>query len=1179
MFTALLLTSPYEDSRILNLTDVAGFLPTQSNTNFLCEIILAIVVKTMRRISPVLIVLVFLMQSAALMVAPTSHAASARGGSNDDFTIWDITFGQENMSTWVQSDGTIQPYTFQDKKITISVNVKRLGNSQIEKTTNATLEIVHPIGFVMETFSWTTEPMTGGQEKLQTLTWTPTAAHSILNTTTNDLSGGLILRGTVSYPLDDRNTNDILDEILPIAVSSDPFDGTKTSFNDLTFLSGKYPADGGGATGQGSWVEDSNNAAVGTKHWRHSTIGSNYPSNAEATRLFRGYKTNTPQCDVDSQGDGELPAYYGWYICRSIFYSSNYVSSQFHIQAWGSMATGDYVALELWRGSGTLSSDTESLRYDLANGNPSPASGQWTNISWDPQETWKNIPGLASPEIFLGGNAYHYGLVFFSDSSVASEGMHVDDFIHFGVSKVNDYTINLTCDNPTGGYTLAPSEMATLHCFLTNNGYSPISLRAETNVSNESWMYPVPSIRFDIESSNNHNVNVVMPPINGGKTIEIWANLTVPAGADVQQQSWLVWFTDASGSQLGEKARLELSLGVTEQYGVALTSTSGLVAATIPPNEYGHFDFKLQNTGNKDAAFNLGSTFSDTEAGWTYNVENDTGVVIPNPIILDRGERIDLTLNISAPEFAQPGTVSFNLRATCPSCSTALFGTDIIVRNIEVPIIREVFLETEEDSFSSSANGIEQTKYINIYNLGNSDESYNLDVSMNNWMFGAYLPTDSVSGLDAWDGDVTVPLKLPMPIGLSPGIYTVTVTATNNNDTSVKDSISLSVEILDTASVHVSDEDTGQSYIPGQPAQTMQFMVRNDGNSIDRFDITLDYPENKMMANVDENDNEMVGTRTIEIAPGASVNVSISFSFLDDIDDGQIMMNVIATSVNDNTISSSGAVTFLVGSQNWLKLIPSAPLTIDNADDDYEVVVTVRNQYTSAQVVSMDLDDSETKNWFQSRIDSADRNFVLGVGEEREITIELEISETTLAYLNDEGRLVVNLTIWAQSETVSDAAKTSVQITMIQLESSNTDGEVDETEGGFDGVFNIILWIVLALVLGGGGFYAFRIIQNTGEEEDEYGGWGRDMYEDNLAATYGAVAEAPTIGAMGVMPSPEKSLADIPSAMPPESSFAPAAPEPIQDGPALPPGGLPEGWTMEQWKHYGQQWLEQNGLA
>ena len=27
----------------------------------------------------------------------------------------------------------------------------------------------------------------------------------------------------------------------------------------------------------------------------------------------------------------------------------------------------------------------------------------------------------------------------------------------------------------------------------------------------------------------------------------------------------------------------------------------------------------------------------------------------------------------------------------------------------------------------------------------------------------------------------------------------------------------------------------------------------------------------------------------------------------------------------------------------------------------------------------------------------------------------------------------------------------------------------------------------------------------------------------------------------------------------------------------LPLGGLPEGWTMDQWEHYGEQWLEQGG--
>jgi hypothetical protein len=29
-----------------------------------------------------------------------------------------------------------------------------------------------------------------------------------------------------------------------------------------------------------------------------------------------------------------------------------------------------------------------------------------------------------------------------------------------------------------------------------------------------------------------------------------------------------------------------------------------------------------------------------------------------------------------------------------------------------------------------------------------------------------------------------------------------------------------------------------------------------------------------------------------------------------------------------------------------------------------------------------------------------------------------------------------------------------------------------------------------------------------------------------------------------------------------------------QRGPPLPESGLPEGWTMEQWEHYGHQWLD-----
>jgi hypothetical protein len=54
----------------------------------------------------------------------------------------------------------------------------------------------------------------------------------------------------------------------------------------------------------------------------------------------------------------------------------------------------------------------------------------------------------------------------------------------------------------------------------------------------------------------------------------------------------------------------------------------------------------------------------------------------------------------------------------------------------------------------------------------------------------------------------------------------------------------------------------------------------------------------------------------------------------------------------------------------------------------------------------------------------------------------------------------------------------------------------------------------------------------------------------------------------------------------PSATITPTAEEPaatltgppatVTRGPPLPDTGLPEGWTMAQWEHYGQQWLNQH---
>ena len=1107
---------------------------------------------SMRRMMPFTIVMLLLLQTLAMNLAVPAQAASGRGGTNDDFTVRTISVGNASVAAdqWIQSDGSVMEYIFINQDIEVTVSIQRYGQSGIGEEAPVRLDVVHPIGFVMESFNFNTNLLTGGQSYNHIIKWTPTAAHSILNTTTNDLSGGLILRATVTFDDDDKNENDQRDKIVPVAVNANTMEDWAATPN-AQFISGKYPADGGDAIATGSWQTDATSSAAGNKHWRHSSPGSNYPSNAEASRLVYARYMTGNSCDADANDPG-LTQIYQAYLCRVLFYSNEFVSSQFHLQAWGSMAAGDSVSMELWRGSGNINDPYESISWDISQGNPSAAPGQWTNLSWDPQETWLQIPNLGNPEVFLGGNSYAFSILFTSDSSVANEGFHVDDFVHFGVSRVTDYTVDFECDNPLNGYTIAPNQMATLHCSLTNNGYTPASIRIQTNVTNASWMAPYPIIRLDVEGSSNHGTNLISPPIGAGKTIEVWANLTVPAGADVQQQTWNLWLKDASSAQLGEKARLTMDLAVSEQFSVALTSTVPLVAATIGPDDYGLVNFKLQNTGNKDAAFNLATTFSDN-TGWSALIQNDTGVIKQNPITLYKGERVDLVLNISSPELANPGTVSFNLRATCPSCSTALFGNDVLVRNIEVPVIREVDLVTEENTFTGAANGVAKSIYLSLFNLGNDDEQYNLSLAQSNWRLQASLAADQSPVLDAWDGESTVVVTLANPIGLTPGYYSVTVTATSVDDSSVSASVELVIQILETAAVFVSDEETGQSYIPGDLPQTMSFEVRNDGNNPDSFAMSLNMP-NGMVAQF----TNLVNGNTPTIDVGASYNVTVQFSFVEGTE-GSLTLTIVATSNADSAISASGQATYLVGSQDWLRIFAIQPLTVEE-EGEYEVNVRIVNQYTTGQRVVMDLDTSEANSWFQSSIARLDKDFTLGIGETKEITLTVDITETTLKNLNDETK-TVNLTVWARSETVSDAANAVLQVTLVRMDTtSEATGEGTSSGIPFE---EIALWAVFILVIVGGALAVMMILRGEEEEDDEYAKWGEEGYEDSLSANYGAVAAAPS----------------VPMAMPtPAPAPAPAAPAPAADDgmPPLPAGGLPAGWTMEQWKHYGQQWLDQN---
>ncbi|MEC8078884.1 MAG: hypothetical protein VX150_03095 [Candidatus Thermoplasmatota archaeon] len=1103
-----------------------------------------------------LLVGLLLLNSLALVV--TAQGAQGRGGSKDDFLVNTISVGNVSSPTsvWIQPDGAAMPYVFMDESVEITVEVRRLGNAQLGKSAPVTLEVVHPIGYVMQTWSWDTSELIGSiGSDTNSVVWTPDVAHSILNTSTNELHGGLILRASVDYPQDDRNENDVKEQAVPVAIQSDSMDGIAGT--SLGFIPGRYQVNGGGAVGAGSWTTagtDENNSDVGSKHWRHSQPGSNYPSSAY-DRLVRGFFTTTQDCGPNAALDGELSYVYQIYACRDAFYANNFISTQFHVRAWGATNNGDAVSIELWRPSGRYNDPMQSLHWNLTKGAPASGSGDWTNLSWDPQVDWAQIPTLSNPDIFLGGNTWYYGLLFYSDSSGASEGMHVDDFIQFGISKVDEFTLDVDCNNPESGFASPPNGLLVLKCDVTNNGYKPAPVRVFTEVSNASWMSPYLQIRIDADlNPNDHDNNVILQNFDAGMTTSVWLNLSIPPGSDVQQQDWNVTFYDHTNGEM--KGMLTVPVGVTEQHSVQLDSNTALLADTLLPGESGLIPFRLQNTGNRDANYRLSAVFSESD--WTGLVVNDTGAIVPLPINLKKGESMNLHLNVTAYELATPGTVSFNLRATCPTCSGALFGTDVLVRNVEVPVLRSLSFTTEDDQISGLANGQARVVQLTLLNTGNAEEQYTLELQQVNYTI-ADLLTEQTPILDAWDGEASVTLRLNMPLGLEPGFYTLTVIARNMADNTVGQSLQISLEILDTAAVTVLDEDADQSYIPGDPPQFMEFEIRNDGNKADRFNMSLIVPDG-MIADVFEVSPWLV--------PGETWKATVTFSFVPGTE-GQLQLGVTATSQNDPSISATGNALYRVGSQNWLRIPSVIPLEIDTADADHVMELTVRNQYTTAQAVAMDLDDGEAGDYMLVRINSQDQNFVLQVGEERKVTVELIISETTLDNL-DEDRKTVNFTIWARSETVSDAADVQMTVTMVRTAPVDTTG--DEAEGSGGAVRNVIMILLTAGVVVIGALAVMRII--GGIEEDAIDDWADDGYEDSLQATYAGVKAAPVIPA-------EAPPAGAPPAAPaPAAAEAPApAPAAAPAAPPVPAEGLPEGWSMEQWQTYGQMWLEQNGRA
>ena len=1034
-----------------------------------------------------LLIVLLMLGSLAPMASGGSDAAGGRAAV--DFRVTDIRVefqvtqnATRPLDTWNNSDFSTTEFGYRNDPHAVTITVKQAGSSLSLVIGDVTFEVWHPIGFLTFSASYSTPGLLGGQSNQMTISWQPDASHSFLSNS-GDLSGGYRLRAEVSN--DTTKSSHVKEREAPIATFRDRMEDQSGlyTYDDLVFLPVGYDTDDT-VTGAGGFQYGSTNSKEGDAHWRVSAPGADYGSNRH-DRIVLGWFNAAQDCSDYGHGlghgnlDTPISTNYGTPFCEVNFPAYSMVTAQIVTYGWGVMGPGDELSMEMRTGGG------QSVYANLSDYALTGVAGQWKRVIWNTSED-------------TAQQAYRLGFLLSSDESGANEGIHVDDFIIFAVDKVSNYTVTLTCDDPPGGYSLDPGQTAAMHCSLRNNGYSPQVLELDASISNQTWLLGgTPPISIDSTNERDHDHHVTLGSVQAQNTTDFWVNLTVPPGANVEDLTWNL--SVIGGAH--ERAFRTVSVRVMPSYVVDLaTKTTADREMELLPAATDTSWLTLTNTGNQPASYWIRGFFEDPvfASSAVLTFVNTTDVVIPQPIALGLGETIQLGAKVVAPAEPSPSTFGFSVTAEGVSPADA---RDTLALSIEVPQQRAVRVAADETTLTLPADGVLRQIPLTVTNLGNSPDIYDLRVKADR-LPGTSLSTLATQTLEAFDGEATIALNLPMLIGTKPDFYTIRVYAESRSGTlPATDFHQIDLIVEKTHAVEVNGPDlAGQTFRGGDRDLTMKVSIRNTGNVDDAFDL-------KTIADTGIESVGFVGLptgRTTTLAPLETTNVTVAWSFADGLQ-GQPQLRIVAASTGDTAVSSLDAVTFSVGSQGRLSITaPAAALRITE-EGDYEVQVSVYNLHFVAQQVALDIDAGDWQSSLTARVRQQDATLQIAGNTQRSATVLIEVDRTAL--LNIDGTETLTLTIVAESDVDNDEAAINIELVGIDDTPPTRSTMVDyfAQNSGSIAVWVIGVITVIALLIG---VVVVLLGGRDGDDDDLLDGAG---YESSVIAQYGSVPPAPSV--------------------------------------------------------------------
>ena len=137
-----------------------------------------------RGIALSLLLLAVSLSHVVVHMSESPQNQSRVGAKNNpvDFEVTGIEVGNQTLSprVWTQPDSSLQEYMTKGETIQINVTFQQIGVDPSPVTTDAKLEIWHPIGVVIG--EWTFNiTLAAGQSIKMPFVWTPTIAHSSLS--------------------------------------------------------------------------------------------------------------------------------------------------------------------------------------------------------------------------------------------------------------------------------------------------------------------------------------------------------------------------------------------------------------------------------------------------------------------------------------------------------------------------------------------------------------------------------------------------------------------------------------------------------------------------------------------------------------------------------------------------------------------------------------------------------------------------------------------------------------------------------------------------------------------------------------------------------------------------------------------------------------------------------------